>query len=483
MSDIKYSSFFDSSDEKVIDERPVVCIQGLGFVGAAMCVAVSTATDADDQPVYNVIGVDLPNEKGLKAIDCINSGIFPAKTTDVQLQVAIKAANNNGNLVATTDEKAYSIADIIIVDIHLDLEHDEHNPSVSFRGLEKAVETIALNMRPDTLIIVELTLPPGTCKKVIAPIIEKTLQDRGLSKDAYLLAHSYERVMPSADYLDSIINYWRVFSGHTPAAADKCEKFLHKVVNTEEFPLTRLSNTTATETAKVLENSYRATNIAFIEEWGRFAEAAGIDIYEIIDAIRMRPTHSNIRSPGFGVGGYCLTKDPLFALVSSRLFWSDKDLDFPFCRAAVKVNADMPYITLNKIEGRLGDLAGKKLAIMGVSYRSEVDDTRYSPSETFYRAAISKGANVTVHDPLVEYWQELDMKVSQELPKPDGFDAIIFAVAHEEYLTLDLETWLGDARPLVFDSNNVLGENRLEKLQKRGCQVGSIGRDLSGREN
>ena len=117
--------------------------------------------------------------------------------------------------------------------------------------------------------------------------------------------------MPGKNYFDSIVNYWRVYAGIDDESAKKCEKFLKKIINTKDYPLTRLSDTTSSETAKVLENSYRAANIAFIEEWGRFAEDIGIDIFEIIESIRMRPTHSNIRQPGFGVGGYCLTKDPI----------------------------------------------------------------------------------------------------------------------------------------------------------------------------
>jgi UDP-N-acetyl-D-glucosamine dehydrogenase len=482
MSDINFSSFFENTVKNVSDTRPVVCIQGLGFVGAAMCAAVSMAVDAKDNPVFNVIGVDLPNFKGMKAITSLNNGEFPAKTTDANLEKAISNAHTNGNLVATTDPSAYSIADIIIVDIHLDLQYDDNNPIVKFESLEKAIETIASHMKAGTLIIIELTLPPGTCKNVIAPTIEKVLLQRGLNENAYLLAHSYERVMPSANYLDSIINYWRVYSGYTQEAADSCERFLEKIVNTQEYPLTRLSNTTASETAKVLENSYRATNIAFIEEWGRFAEAVNIDLYEIVEAIRIRPTHSNIRTPGFGVGGYCLTKDPLFAMVAAKTFWERDDLDFPFCRMGIQTNKNMPLVTLSKLEISLGSLQGKNLLLLGVSYRNEVDDTRYSPSETFYRAAISKGANVSVHDPLVKDWVEMDMTVPDSIPPAEKFHAVIFAVAHNDYIEFDVEDWLGNSRPLIFDANNVLGVACLNELKEIGCQVDSIGRDLSEEE-
>ena len=161
------------------------------------------------------------------------------------------------------------------------------------------------------------------------------------------------------------------------------------MIDVEEFPLTRLSSTTACETAKVLENSYRATLIAFMEEWGRFAEATGVDLFEVIGTIRRRPTHSNMRQPGFGVGGYCLTKDPLLGMVSARDLFGHEELDFPFSRLAVAVNRVMPLAAStasSRCSGAAPSTAPRSL-LMGVSYRQEVADTRFSPSETFVREA------------------------------------------------------------------------------------------------
>jgi UDP-N-acetyl-D-glucosamine dehydrogenase len=157
---------------------------------------------------------------------------------------------------------------------------------------------------------------------------------------------SYERVMPGRDYFRSIIDFWRVYAGSTPHAAEVCAAFLSKVIHVDRYPLTRLHSTTASETGKLLENSYRALNIAFIEEWGRFAEAVGVDLFEVIDAVRMRPTHSNMRQPGFGVGGYCLTKDPLLAGIAARDLFRRSDISFTFSQQAVGVNDRMPLRTL-----------------------------------------------------------------------------------------------------------------------------------------
>src|SRR5205085_2799389 len=143
-------------------------------------------------------------------------------------------------------------------------------------------------------------VPPGTSGKIVKPLLEESLEKRGLPIDQLKEGHSYERVMPGPKYVDSIQNFYRVFSGVDEKSAAAAEAFLRTVIRTDEYPLTRLGNTHATEMAKVLENSYRAMNIAFMVEWSRFAEEAGVDIYEVVNAIRMRPTHKNIMLPGLG---------------------------------------------------------------------------------------------------------------------------------------------------------------------------------------
>ena len=455
-------------------EREVVCVQGLGFVGTAMALATATARRPDGTPAYDVIGVELDSEIGRERASAINAGRLPIASADSRMQAALETALETGNLVATTNPRVYAGASVAIVDIGLDLVQDDGRPSVDFTNMRSAVRSLARTMPAGSLIIVESTVPPGTCETVIGPEIAATLAQRGLAPDAIMLAHAYERVMPGADYLDSIVNFWRVFAGSTPEAADACERFLSDIVNVERYPLTRLGSTTASETGKVLENSYRAVTIAFMEEWGRFAEMAGIDLFEVISAIRTRPTHSNMRQPGFGVGGYCLTKDPLFADYGARELLGLDGLEFPFSRRAVEVNNVMPLVTLDKLEELLGGLAGRRILLLGVSYRQDVDDTRSSPSALFVTTARARGAEIVAHDPFVEKWSA--QPVARDLPIPRAFDAVVFAVPHTQYQRMDVAGWLGDARPLVIDANKVLEVGMLRDLLELGCRVWSIGR-------
>lgn len=457
--------------------RPIVCVQGLGYVGAAMAVAVASARDADGAPAFDVIGVDRAGEHGSTRVSALAAGRFPFASADARLLAAARDAHAAGNLVATTDARAYRLASVVVVDVHLDVVERDGRVQADTRALRAAIETLASNVPPGALVVVETTVPPGTCDHVVAPALREGCARRGLAADAIRLAHSYERVMPGPDYLDSIVNFWRVYAGADEPSARACEAFLARVVNTRDYPLRRLRSMAASETAKVLENSYRAANIAFIDEWGRLAEVLGIDLFEVLEAVRDRPTHDNIRQPGFGVGGYCLTKDPLFPIAASDAYLPADGLSFPFSKLSVQVNRRMPIANLDRVQHLLGGrLDGRTILLLGIAYRSEVDDTRFSPAEIFHREATARGARVVCHDPLVTYWAELDLAVPATLPDPASAHAVVLAVPHRRYREMDVAAWLGAARPLVYDCDNVLDARSRARLRGIGCRVESTGR-------
>ncbi|MCP5042261.1 MAG: nucleotide sugar dehydrogenase [bacterium] len=458
--------------------RTTVCVQGLGFVGAAMALAVAEARDTEGQPCFDVVGVDLPTPLGRERIAALERGDFPFQTSDPALQQAARRAAKTGNLHATHDPSAFASADVIVVDVHLDVTAERNAPArANLDAFSKAIETIGTQIKPGALVIVETTVPPGTTERIVAPLLAEAFRRRQLPEDGFLLAHSYERVMPGDEYLASITNFWRVYAGFTDAASEACKQFLSRVINTEAYPLRRLGSPTASEIAKVLENSYRATNIAFIEEWGRLAEAVGVDLFEVIDAIRLRPTHSNIRQPGFGVGGYCLTKDPLFARLAAREIFDRPDLQFPFSELAVRTNRQMPMVALERLSDLLGaTLAGKRIALLGIAYRQEVGDTRYSPSQLFVEAARERGAEVVARDPMVHHWEELGLDIPEGLPPASELDAVVFAVPHRTYRELDVAAWLAGATPVVLDANAVLSDRQCRAIVSAGCVLAAIGR-------
>ncbi len=431
MEKIPIGKHVQGSRNSIVKKKTVV-IQGLGFVGAAMALVV--ASNRDD--LYDVIGVDLPSNAGV--IDKLNAGEFPVRSSDPKVSECFKMARKRNNFRATSDQGAYALADVVVVDINLDVhkgvrdEHLDTSYSVPLDPFREAIRSIASVCKQDVLVLVESTVPPGTCKKLVQPVFEEEFQKRNLSPE-FMIGHSYERVMPGPGYIDSIRNFYRVYSGIDEKSADAVESFLKTIISTEEYPLTRLGSTTASEMAKVLENSFRAMNISFIQEWTEFAEAADVNLFEVIDAIRMRPTHKNIMKPGLGVGGYCLTKDPLLASWSSQHFFGAKHL--PQSERAVEINDQMPGHTLEHIFQHFREgIANKKILILGISYLPNVGDTRSTPVEPVFAALQDRKARLVLHDPFVPFWVEHQLETcSDEEALAGDYDAVILGTAHMTY--------------------------------------------------
>ncbi len=462
--------------------KKVVVVQGLGFVGSVMGLVVANALTEE----YAVIGIDLPTPASYWKIRSINEGVFPIIASDPKIDIYYQQALQKKNYYATYDNHAYSKADVVVVDINLDVQKksaankDLEGYDVDMTPFKKAIEAIGANCKDDVLVLVETTVPPGTAQKIVRPILEESLTKRGLTTDKIKVGHSYERVMPGPKYIDSIQNFYRVFAGTDEKSAEAVESFLRTVIHTNEYPLTRLGNTNATEMAKVLENSYRAMNIAFMVEWSRFAEEAGVDIYEVVNAIRMRPTHKNIMLPGLGVGGYCLTKDPLLASwARMNLFGSEEKLGQS--ERGVHINDKMPVYAFEFLQSQFkGSLEGKKVLLLGVSYLNDVGDTRYTPVEGFYDQLVNAGCNVTLHDPHVKYWEEKDNWINQNLEEllTDEYDVVVITTGHKDYRNNEalLNTLLSKPAAFMYDTIGVwtkdeievLGEKHIVKVLGRG---------------
>jgi UDP-N-acetyl-D-glucosamine dehydrogenase len=459
--------------------KKIIVVQGLGFVGAVMSLVCANALTEE----YAVIGVDLANENTYWKIRSINDGIFPLIADDPKIDIFFKNSQEKGNFLATYDSEVYKYADIVIVDINLDVQKQSNTDGglkdfdVDLGGFESAIKSIGSSCRDDVLVLVETTVPPGTCEKIVKPIIEEELTRRGLTIENYRLGHSYERVMPGPEYVDSIREFPRVYSGANEISADAVERFLKTIIDTSKCDLTRLEHTNATEMAKVLENSYRAMNIAFAVEWSRFAEEAGVDLYSIVNAIRVRKTHANLMYPGIGVGGYCLTKDPLLASWARRSFFgSDSNLEMSI--KGVSVNDQMPIFAFQRLIQVFGSLEGKKVVFLGVSYRGDVGDTRFTPVAPLVNMVREVGAEIALHDPFVSYWEELGCNVDPDLgavldSKPD---LVIISAGHSDYRKEStMEKLMALDSALIYDTIGLLSKEQLLMLQRRH-KVSVLGR-------
>jgi UDP-N-acetyl-D-glucosamine dehydrogenase len=377
---------------------------------------------------------------------------------------------------------------------------------VHMEDLEKALEITGDLVRPEALVLIETTVPPGTTEQVAYPMIKKAFRKRGISGEP-LIAHSYERVMPGAEYVSSIRNFWRVCSGVNPESTDRVVKFLTEVIDTEHFPLTVLERPIESETAKIVENSFRATILAFLNEWSLFSERNGVDLIKVINAIKVRPTHSNMIFPGPGIGGYCLPKDGGLAVWAYKHLMGFEDDLFKITPAAININDSralhVPELARDALRNMGRYIAASKVTILGASYREDVGDTRYSGSEIIVRRLVEMGADICVHDPYVEHWWEFEAqdtyptpgksrgrffrgqkKLSSTRVEPDMWksfeeaDVVIFAVRHKPFLDLDPDKVVEAAGgPLaVIDCFGILDDVKIRRYFELGCEVKGLGR-------
>lgn len=491
--------------------REIVVVVGLGFVGSVMAGVVADSEDEAGKPGKFVIGMQRPSPRSFWKIHYINKGIPPVKSEDPKVDAMIhRTVVEKKTFVATYTYEAISLADVIVVDVQCDyikesLGHVEKG-FADIKALESSLAVIAEKMRAEALVLIETTVPPGTTEQVAYPLMKKIFKKRGIATDP-LLAHSYERVMPGRDYVDSIRNFWRVCSGINDEARAKVTKFLNEVLNTKEFPLTVMDKPIESETAKIVENSYRAAMLAFLDEWSVFAERNGVDLIKVIDAIKMRPTHNNIIFPGPGIGGYCLPKDGGLAIWSYKHLLGFEDDIFKMTRTAIDVNDTralrVAQMTRDALRNMNKPIAAAKILVLGAAYRKDVGDTRYSGSEIVVRRLTEMGAELHVHDPYVEHWWEFEsqdsypatglswarffrnqdklkqlrMEADMDAALADS-DVVIFAVPHEMYMHIEPDKLVEKigAPAAIIDCYGILGDGEIRRYFELGCEVKGLGR-------
>jgi len=498
------------SDQRALG-REIVVVMGVGFVGAAMAAVVADTEDENGEPTKFVIGMQRPSTRSYWKIPLLNRGMAPVKSEDEELEPMIACCvNEKKTLTATFSYEVLKLADVVVSDVQCDYLKESfgnvRDGQTDMVALETSLEIVAEHIPPDTLVIIETTVAPGTTEQVAYPIMRKVFRKRGIQSDP-LLAHSFERVMPGKEYVASIRDFWRVCSGINEEATRRVEKFLREVVNTKDYQLTVLDRPIESETAKIIENSFRATILAFLDEWSIFAERNGVDLIKVIEAIKVRPTHNNIIFPGPGIGGYCLPKDGGLGVWAYRHIHGFEDDIFKITPLAIDINdtraLHVAQLTRDAMRNMGRPLAAAEILLLGASYREDVGDTRYSGSELIVRRLTEMGAELRAHDPYVQHWWEFEkqdeypspthslkrffrnqdklvaLRIERDLKKAlAGADAVIFAVRHQPYLDLDPDEVVETAGgPLVvIDCFGILDDERIKRYFELGCEVKGLGR-------
>ncbi len=495
------------------DGKEVVVVMGVGFVGAVMAAIVADSKDKKGRPGKFVIGCQRPSTRSYWKIELLNRGQSPVKAEDPAVdQLITRCVKESRTLVATFNSDCLKLADCVVVDVQCDyLKNDlghMRTGEADMAALESTLRTIGQRIPKKCLVLIETTVAPGTTEFVAWPILKKAFAARGIKTDP-LLAHSFERVMPGREYVASIRDFWRVCAGCNAEARRRVEKFLREVLNTKQFPLTVMDRPIESETTKIVENSYRATILAYLNEWSLFAERNGVDLVKVIAAIKMRPTHSNIIFPGPGIGGYCLPKDGGLGYWAYRhiLGFEDGDSVFKITPTAIDVNdtraLHVAELTRDALRNMGRHIAGADILLCGASYRQDVGDTRYSGSEMVVRKLTEMGAEMRIHDPYVEHWYELESqdtypatgqswkrffrnqdelvnsRVQKDLREAiKGCEAVVLAVPHTPYLQLkpeDVVKWAGGPLAIV-DCYGILSDDKIRRYFELGCEIKGLGR-------
>jgi UDP-N-acetyl-D-glucosamine dehydrogenase len=258
------------------DGREVVVVVGLGFVGAVMAAIVAdTVNKKTGKPSKFVIGCQRPSTRSYWKIPMIDRGDCPLKAEDPEVAPMIaRCVKEKKTMVATYNTDCLGLADCVIVDVQCDyFKRDLGNMrtgETDMAALEDTLKTIGGRIQPNCMVLIETTVAPGTTEFVAFPMLKAAFLARGIKKDP-ILAHSFERVMPGRDYVSSIRDVWRVCAGCNEQAKKRVVKFLSEVLSTDKFPLTVMDRPIESETTKIVENSYRATILAFLHEWSVFA--------------------------------------------------------------------------------------------------------------------------------------------------------------------------------------------------------------------
>lgn len=405
-----------------------ITVVGMGKIGLPLAAQFASKG-------HHVFGADV----NPATVEQINRGIvpFPGEPT---LEERIAAAVSNGQLEATLDTAlAVSKSQTVVVVVPLFVDADG---TPDFAWMDNATKNIAEGLKPGTLVSYETTLPVGTTRKRFAPMLEE-ISGLQAGKDFYV-SFSPERVLTGRVFED-LRKYPKLIGGITPDSAKTAVEFYNSVLDFDDRPdLARengvwdLGSSEASEMAKLAETTYRDVNIGLANQFARFADTVGIDIYKVIDACNSQ-FFSHIHKPGIAVGGHCIPIYPQMYL------WNDPTATV--VSAARKANKAMPAYAVSLLETQIGSLSGKRVAVLGASYRGGVKETAFSGVFDVVESLREHGALPLVHDPMYTE-EELEKLGFDVFHLREHCDAVILQSDHIEYLTLT-ETDIPGAQHII----------------------------------
>lgn len=408
-------------DGKVAQSAYDVAVIGLGYVGLPLCLAFAKAG-------ATVLGVDTDPEKAEK-ITASDSYIKHINSSDIAAVVEAK------KFTATSDFVELAKADAILICVPTPLTPNRV-PDLSY--VEATCQSIAPYLQPGQLVILESTTYPGTTEEIAQPILEKG--SGLLAGRDFHLAYSPEREDPG-NPKSRLRDIPKVVGGLTEA----CQKRAQEVYQTIVKEVVPVSSCRAAEATKLMENIFRSVNIALVNELKVIYAAMGIDVWEVIRAASTKPFGYMPFYPGPGLGGHCIPIDPFY------LTWKalEHGHHTRLIELAGEINTAMPEYVISKVIEALNDLKksvrGSRILLLGLAYKSDVDDDRESPTYVIMAELEKRGAVVEYNDPHVPFIRRgrashrIESRSSQ--PITGDYDAFVICTAHKEYCDIDFSEW------------------------------------------
>lgn len=423
-------------------KKDVVCIIGLGYVGLPL--AVQSALKG-----YTVYGVDNDEKK----IEKINAGKSPIEEEflDVNLPKV--------KIEATTDASVIKKSDIVIVCVPTPVNEKK---CPDFAPLEGAVNLITENPKKGQLVIIESTINPGVCEELVEPMFKKAGLD--INKD-YHMAHCPERINPG-DPVWNVTNIPRVVGSFDKIGLERAKEFYESIVDAKITPMKSIREA---EAVKIVENSFRDINIAFVNELAKSFDKLGIDVVDVIKGAATKPFSFLAHWPSCGVGGHCIPVDPYYLIERAQL----SGFDHEFMKIARKVNNSMPEYTVELLQDCLNQvklpMKGTGIGVLGISYKANVADLRESPVEVIIKLLNDNECKINVFDPHVP--DHSNVKSLEELLEKS--EAVILATDHNEFKMLNPEVFKENNIKVVIDGKNCLDKEAIKAL---GIVYKGIGR-------
>ncbi len=420
---------------QVLEDDRKVCIIGLGYVGLPLACLASQK--------YQVVGVDINEER----VTLVNQGICPTTEKSTQELFAISRP------YATTDASVARDADLVLVCVPTPVTK-EKIPNLN--PLKSAISSVAKHLKEGQLIIVESTIHPGTTEEVLIPILE---EQSGLKCGTdFSVVYCPERIDPG-NMRWNLKNIARVLGASTAREGERARKFYTTFIDAE---VTLLNSIKAAEATKILENSFRDVNIAFINEMAISFDKFGIDITEVIKGAATKPFGYMPFYPGPGVGGHCIPVDPYYLIERSK----KNDFDHQFLNIARKINDSMPNYVVEVLQNEMNKLGvpikGSRIGLYGLSYKRNIEDLRNSPSAKIRDLLLKLEGNLCVFDPYA-----IDKSTYPSLQSfLMNIDYLVVCTNHDEILQLSPAEF--SHLKLVLDTRNCLSEDVRRSVMYRG---------------